>query len=351
MTKTDYKKVALRLRNFMIGRGLSNNKIAQAINASPSAISQFLNNKYTGDNKTLANKIVSYVNSIAGKERKAKDKPGYIDTTVAIRVKALIANTDAFSLEEGKIGIIIGDGGHGKSYCLRTYAETDKNSVYVELDDAMTMRGVYQEIAAKIGLEGYGTLQSVTRRIIDNLQNRHIIILLDECSGLSPRQLNSLRQIIVVKSRCPLILAGNQGLRNTIMSPTTKRGSESLDQFTSRLMAILNLDEAAAQKDGGLYTPDDIRKLYQYGGIKLTGGAVNTLKKICRTPRSGRLRTCSQIITALHTASKIKKCGQITASDIPSAIAQLGLPVRVWLPINSPEFAQEEQSNAASVAG
>jgi len=338
----DYTNIAARLRGFMDSRELSISQVARALDVSTSVVSQFLQSKYKGDNQTLANKIVNYINSTTRKERQGKGKPKHVDSTVAYRIKSLITNTESFCDEEGKIGLIIGDGGHGKSHCLRAYAQSNKNTVYVELDDAMTVRGIFKAIAGAVGLEEYGTQEDITRRIIDNLQNRQVIIMLDECSGLSVRQLNRLRQIIVVKSKCPLILAGNRGLLNTVMQATVRRGCESLDQFTSRLMAILNLDEVAADKDGGLYSVDDIRKLYDYDGVRLTGGAARAIKKICQTPRSGRLRTCSHIITALHTAKAIKQTGQITAENIVQAIVQLDLPVRVHIPLNTDWVSEDE---------
>jgi len=349
--KTDYKRIAGRLRGFMDEREMSISQVARALSVSTSVISQFLQNKYKGDNQTLANKVANYINSITRKERQGKGKPKHIDTTVARRIKSLITNTESFCDDEGKIGLIIGDGGHGKSHCMRAYAEANKNTVYVELDDAMTIRGVFKAISGAVGLEEYGTQENITRRLIDNLANRHVIIMLDEASGLTVGQLNRLRQVIVVKSRCPLILAGNKGLLNTVMQPTVRRGCESLDQFTSRLMAILNLDEIAADKDGGLYTVDDIRKLYDYDGVRLAGGAARALKKICQTPRSGRLRTCSHVISALHTARAIRQAGQITAENIVQAIVQLDLPVRVHIPLNTDRAFEELSDESLTAAG
>ena len=348
--KEDYTNIAARLRGFMDERELSISQVSRALDVSTSVVSQFLQSKYKGDNQTLTNKIVNYINSMTRKERQGKGKPKHIDSTVARRIKSLIANTESFCDEEGKIGLIIGDGGHGKSHCLRAYAQANKNTVYVELDDAMTVRGIFKAIAGAVGLEEYGTQEDITRRIIDNLQNRQVIIMLDECSGLTVNQLNRLRQIIVVKSRCPLILAGNRGLLTTVMQATVRRGCESLDQFTSRLMAILNLDEIASDKDGGLYTVEDMRKLYEYDGVRLTNSAIKVCKKICQTPRSGRLRTCSHIISALHTARAIKEARQITAENIVQAIIKLDLPVRVHIPINTDRAFENENEQEESLA-
>jgi hypothetical protein len=135
------------------------------------------------------------------------------------------------------------------------------------------------------------------------------------------------------------------------MQSTTRRGYESLDQFTSRLSYILNLDEAASNKDGGLYTVEDIKKLYEYGGIRLVGDAIDTLRKICMIPRTGRLHTCKNIIKALHTSKKVIKAGFIDTVAIRSAIEQLRLPVKVWLPFAFKDEQQEQQGEAVAKTG
>lgn len=353
MTRQAILDIRLRLREFIGQQGFSQKKIGQMAGfKTGSIISQFLKGDYKGDAEGLAEKLHDIMESYARRERRPHGE-AFVRTAVAKRIFTVIAETDAFSDEqEGKIGIIIGDGGHGKSHCLRQYAQANKNTVYVELDDAMTSTLMFAEIAKKLSLDASGSRATVTRRLIDNLQNRHIIIMLDEVSLLSVRELNLLRQVIVIKCRCPLILAGNRDLVNTVMQPTTKRGCESLDQFTSRLMCILDLDAIAADGDSGLYTAEDIRKLYEYGGIKLMGDAVATLRKIAKSARSGRLRTCSHIVAACHMSSPIQKAGRIDTVAIVSAIEQLGLPVRIWLPVAVKEQIEEQQEKpAAAQAG
>jgi DNA transposition AAA+ family ATPase len=354
MTKQVILDVRLRLQEFLARPGWSQKKVGQAVGfRDGSVISSFLKSNYKGDVEGLVKKLHRLMESNARRERRPHKKE-FIQTAVAKQILAVIEETEAFSDEqEGKIGLIIGDSGHGKSRCLRHYANVNQNSIYVELDDGMTSTMMFAEIAKKLHLNDSGSRAAITRRLIEALQNRHIIIMLDETSLLSARELNLLRQIIVVKSRCPLILAGNRQLVNTVMQPTTKQGGESLDQFTSRLMCILDLDAMADNKDGGLYTTEDIRKLYEYGGIRLTRDAVQMLRKITKTPRSGRQWTCSIIIVACHLSKKVQKAGRIDSIFIISAIKQLRLPVKERLPVVIEEVSEEEQEKkpAAAKAG
>lgn len=349
--------VAERLKIFLEEHDWTQAGVAEKIGISTAVINQFLQNKYKGSLDELVNKVENLLDSVERKDRRIKNE-NFIETSTAKKIFTIIKQTDAFSNKdvEGKIGVIIGDAGCGKSRCLEEYSTVNRNVKYVLLDDSMTPTMMFNEIAETLGIGNIGSLAVITRKLIQHLRNRHIIIILDECSHLRVRQLNQLRQIIVVKCKCPLILSGNKDLLSTIMQSTERHGYESLDQFTSRLVYILNLDKLAEEKDtrggkpeedAGLYTVEDIRKLYEYGGIRLTSDGITTLRKICKTPRSGRLRTCTHVIEALHTSGLAIEAGKIDSNLILDAIEDLNLPVMEWLPFsfkNSASIQKKEES-------
>jgi DNA transposition AAA+ family ATPase len=325
--------------------GLSRNRVAKALGCGSSTISGFLAGTYKGDLQKLANKIVNYINAVT--RRDEKQRP-FVRTTIAKKIGALITQTEAFSTDEGKIALIVGDSGHGKSCCLKQYSEANKNTIYVQLDQAMRSSLIFSEIGRAIGVETFGWLSKISRSVVRKLQAWHVIVIIDEASSLTVPQLDLLRQIIAVKAHCPLILAGNNDLLKTVMQPTVKRGYAALDQFRSRLMAVLNLDELADVEGDGLYSAEDIRRLYEYGGIRLLNSAVSTLKRICMMPGTGRMRTCSHIITALHTSSVVADKGCIDGSLIIAVIEQLALPIRSLLPVAVLDSTADEQDEPAA---
>jgi DNA transposition AAA+ family ATPase len=334
------------LRIFIAENGFSQRKVADFVGYSSSVISGVLAGTYTGDLRAVVEKLTGLMNNIARRQRRAKS--GFVSTTTSQRIKTLIVQTVALSSEEGAIGLVIGDSGHGKSVCLQQFAGVDKNTVFVELDSTMRIHEIFSAIAGRLrGVDTEGTLPVLSARLVDELEKRHIAVLLDECSSLRIKDLDKLRQVICVKSHCPLILAGNADLLKTIQDESGRRGYASLDQFYSRLTAVLNLDELADIDGGdGLYTAEDVRRLYEYGGIRLTADAVDTLKRICKTPKSGRLRTCSMIIQALLT-SPVIGAGSVDGFIIRAAIRQLGLPVMDRLPL---VFFNEEKGRSRAAA-
>ncbi len=350
MTFAEVKRIRESLRDFMSLHGLKQADVYKAIGVSSSQVSQFLDDKYKGDLKLLCNKLVNYINSYTAKLRRGDGQNGFVRTTVAKLIGTVIRQTEAFSTPtEGKIGIIIGDAGHGKSVCLKQYAEANKNSVYIELDDTMTSTAIFTAIAKAVLKKGVsGSLKTLTKRLAEALEKRYMIIMLDEASALDTKKLSQLRQVITVRCKCPLILAANNHLLWTINQDSTKLGYESLDQFKSRVLFTLNLDKLAVSRNDGLYRPEDIRKLYEHGGIRLDKSAVEMLRAICRAPQTGRLRTCSHIIEALRLSPKVKPNQLITQKEVMDMIEYLGLLVD--LPTITGTAKGEKQEAVAKTA-
>lgn len=334
------------VRLFMERHGLSNSAVAKKIDISATSLSQFLNNKYPGDIRAICAKLNNVINLY---ERRGKQisEPDYIETSAAKAIIGVIRQTESFSKPtEGRIGLIVGDAGHGKSVALMAYHKNNPNSIYVKLKTKMSTQAMFSAIAAALKEDPAGCVNSVMDRISKNISGRELTVLLDEASGLDVTKLDQLRQVIV-ESGCPLILAGNHHLLKTLQQDTTRRGYESLDQFRSRMLCVLDLNELAglSDGDGGIYTAADMDKLFSYG-IRLTKDGNRELRRIAKTPQTGRLRTCSIIISAIHNSRQARsgELNQIDAELIKSAIRSLRLPIRdkIGLYVDVPETEQEE---------
>ncbi len=348
-------QTGLRLGQFITENNLTQATVARRIGVSTGVISQFVGGKYEVKDLTeLAAKVVQYINSFA--RRSKRDKTGFVETSVAKTIFAVIEQTEAASDDnEGRISVIVGDAGHGKSVCLRQFAAVNPNSIYAVVDETMNTQAIFMEIAkALVGRGIKLDLDCSMRKLIEQMAasigNRSMIVMLDEASALRVKQLNQLRQVITVRCRCPLVLSGNSQLLRTVNKQPTERGYDaSLDQFYSRLVVVLDLDaeaSASGRDGGGTYTADDIRKLYA-GGVRLTTDGVEMLRRIARTPGSGRLRTCSNIISILLTSS-VAMSGKVDSTIIIAAIKQLRLPVlgRLSVRVDSPVEAEEESAEA-----
>lgn len=339
----EIKEFRGKVRKFLDANTITQKELAGKVGVSVTTLNLFLGGTYRGDSEKLVRKLVDFINRYE-RRRRTDTGGGYVATTVTKAILSVIRNTESFSLpQEGRISLIIGDAGTGKSACLQEYARTHSNIVYSKLHTRMSSKALFSKIADAMGLDGSATLKRLMEEISAHLTKRELTLLLDEASGLDVTRLDLLRQIIS-ENGSTLILAGNSHLLATIGS-ASRHGYESMDQFRSRMLTILNLDEAAGGADGGgMYTVADIRKLFEYGGIKLSTDGADTLKRICRTPQTGRLRTCSIIIAALHN-SREARTGKMQTIDkglILSAIRLLGLPIANRMPIVLANAAMNE---------
>jgi len=351
VTKKEAAQIAQRLRDFMMKHKKTQSAIAKACGINPSYVSQIVNERFESkmDFSEAAKKIINYIDSFERKFRRKKTVGSYVKTEVAKRIGMVVKQTEAFSDDnEAKIGFIIGDAGHGKSLCLREYAKANRNSIYVPLDATMTSTAIFAAIAEALKKDTSGTLKTLSARLIKELKEWNMVVMLDEASSLNVHKLDQLRQIITVRCKCPLIIAGNNHLLNTINQSAAKRGYESLDQFRSRVICTANLDKLAATPGGGLYNAEEIRRLYEYGGIKLTRDAVESLKKICSMELSGRLRTCSHIVSAIHLSPMFGRGKSIDALIIRSVIEQLGLQISDEIKVGIKEIITETKEQVVA---
>ncbi len=352
--KTARKKAA-SLRRFMDLQSLSQADVARKLGISAAVVSQFLKGKYKGDNVALAQKIVALINTVSRRTRKIQLRP-FVKTATARKIGTLIKHVSAqVNKRGGAIGVICGDSGHGKTTCLEAYALAVKNTIYVQLHDGMATPRIFSALAEKAGIDATGSMDNITRRLIKVLCNWEVLIIIDEASRLSVKQLSLLRTVIVDQCKCPLILAGNNNLLQTIRQPTTRRGFQSLDQLRARMAGALDLDAMALDNSGGsgLCNADDIKSLYELAGLRLTGDGAKFLLQVARAPQSGRLWTCSRIINVLLLARSAGEIGDVVDSElIKEAIVQLRLPVLEFLSMIVPSEAEEQsQPQRAKQAG
>jgi DNA transposition AAA+ family ATPase len=339
------------VKKFVTDTGISQTALAQEIGVSGTALSQFLAGKYPGKIESVVKGLAEFINRSCRRSRRSKE-PDYVETTVAKRILAAIRVTEQFTTpHEGRICLIVGDAGHGKTKCLQQYAKVNPLATYVKLCDKMSAAAMMSRIAEALKLDADGGLKKLVDDLTKELRQREVTIILDEAAGLDVGRLNLLRQVIV-ENGCTLVLAGNTHLLKTLNESSMRRGNECLDQFRSRMLMALNLDEMAKDtpKDGGLYGVEDIRKLYADGGIRLTGGAEGLLMSIARCPLTGRLRTCSVIVASINTSRQARdgRISEISAELILDTITQLRLPVGPYLPMAIERAAAAEVTAQAA---
>lgn len=345
---TEVRLFREKVKAFMDRFGMTQAQFAKKIGVSTTRLNQFLKDCYPGDTEKICAAIQDYLNREGRRARRQKT-PEFVETIVAQRILQYIRLAEQFTRPGmGQICVIVGDSGHGKTECLKQYNRVHPHSIYVELKDSDTKQQIFAKINKSLRLGAAGSLNRLIEELSAYLSGRELTLILDEAAALNASKLSLLRQVISGNG-CTLVLAGNSHLLATINDPVTRRGYECLDQFRARMMGVLNLDELASLPvtGGGLYSVAEVRKLYVYGGIKLTGDAEGLLLAIMRCPHSERNHICAKIINAIHTSRQGRELTVIDARLILQTIRQFGkLEGRLPVILDAAEQIQKGETTA-----
>lgn len=121
---------------------------------------------------------------------------------------AVVADT-----EKGQPGFMVnwGPAGFGKSECAKQYAVNHEDSVYFRVYEDWTPTAMLGDICRKLtGMQKY-TVAVLKRIVIEELDNRPRVLLIDEADRLDIKLIEHLRDIHD-ETGCPIVLIGEPSL-------------------------------------------------------------------------------------------------------------------------------------------
>lgn len=195
--KEDYTELSLsveeaieKLKEYKEKTGKSQAKIAREMGVSEGVVSAFLSNTY----KAMENIVpkVEQLLSITTKKEVAPREPGFKRTSVSTTVLNLIA----YCHVSGKIGLVYGDAGVGKTMAIREYKKQNPDTaVVITISPCFaTMTGVNELLAEELHVQ-----EKVSRKIqkecIKKLRGTNKVVIVDEAQHLTVRVINHLRCI------------------------------------------------------------------------------------------------------------------------------------------------------------
>lgn len=128
--------------------GISQNRAAKDIGYSSPVLSDYRNNKYSGDVEGLEEAIVKWIGRT--EQAHARKKVPVVETDQLRR----IVNAIAMAHAEGDIALIVDDAGGGKTTAARHYAgQNPRTTIYVDVVKGMTARALVLRIAEELGAD------------------------------------------------------------------------------------------------------------------------------------------------------------------------------------------------------
>lgn len=263
------------LKEYKEKTGLSQSKIAKKMGVSEAVVSGFLSGSY----KAMESIVPKVQQLIRVEERKelAPREPEFKMTGISERVINIIACCQAI----GKVGVVCGDAGVGKTMAINEYKRNNPDtSVIITINPCFASIVGVNELLA----EAFRIQEKASRRIylevLNRLEGSNKVLIIDEAQHLTPRVLDYLRSI-TDKTHTGMVFIGNTELKAKMNGGGKKEYSQVYSRVAEPEMVftedIQKSDIELLFEDFNV-TKDEIDILYR---ISHTGygvrGAVNVI--------------------------------------------------------------------------
>jgi len=278
-------------------KNLSLNGIARSMGVSEATISQWMNNKYTGNNSRIEKKVRAYLSRYHERSIRPEKNLQFVDTRVSKKIFEIARVCHL----ENELGIVVGDSGIGKTRAANEYALQNEDVIMIESDLTFTAKVLVSEIARKVGLSGIGGLHAIFEEVVEKLKDSNRLIIVDEAEHQPIRSIDILRRI-GDRTGCGILLVGLPQLLHRL------RGLRGDYQYIYNRIGIGAILKPATEKDIELLVKNEIPEA---DGICKTfsekaDGSIRVLEKLLyRSRRMAMLNHCNINNKVIEKASEM----------------------------------------------
>lgn len=269
------------------------NQVAKELGVSNGLVSGFLSGKYSCPH-TVIPKIQELM-SVSEQKAIAPKDPKYVTTSVSRDV----FNAITYSRIQGKVSVVYGDAGIGKTMAIQQYCKEYNSAVNITITAVYAnISGATRLLARELGVKEKNVTM-MFEEIVSRLEGSDRVIIIDEAQHLTSKTIDYLRQISEF-SRVGMVFVGN----HTIIQNFEGKREDDLSQLFSRIGMNVPLTTGRLSKE-------DIKAIFE----GLDEECLEILFKISRTKYG--LRGAVNVYT--NTAIVYK--GNITPSKL-AAVAR-----------------------------
>ena len=266
--------------------GLTKSAIARAIGISVPRFTSWMNNKYTGDSRSVDGLVQSYlIRHLERKSRVSINIP-FIETSAAKKIfeVARLCHLD------NEIGVLVGGAGEGKTWAVKEYNRQNMDTILIESDQSYTAKVVFGEIASRLNQDIKANLHELFEGIVEQLKGTDRLIIVDEAEHLPYRALELLRRLYD-KAEIGILFIGMPKLISNLRGK-----SADYKQLYSRVGVFAKLDgikQTDTESVVALALPDELKngntKIWQSYHKECRGNMRTLVKLIARTIRIAEL--------------------------------------------------------------
>ncbi len=206
-----------QLRQIKEKRDLSLAELSRAMNVSSSALSQWMNETYKGDNNRIEEAVKAYLAREEARSRAPKVEIGFLETSVFTEFLAMCASCH----NDGLIGVFTAPPGLGKTEACKEYIRRYPDSILIEANLGLREWKLFCNLSKSLGLTHQGSgVQDLFEGVVSKLQDSGRLIIVDEAEYLPYRSLELLRRVHdmagvgIVLAGLPRLIENLKGKRN-----------------------------------------------------------------------------------------------------------------------------------------
>lgn len=286
--------------------GLSYKALARQINASPSTISEVVNDKYKGNSDDILRKLNAWIDDDAG--RRDKSKPlGFYETNIfkAIRSAAKFAKRHAVTgdinqlqAERARIVMAYGPSGCGKTLGARAICADDPNAIYVRIRTGRgNLHGILNLIVESCQWRGRPFHQKQLEFVFDKLRGSGRLLIVDEAHKLVEKGYELLRDL-TDECGIPILLLGTSEIQDRVHRIRAGVGKGRDDQFCRRVGYTVDLLKGTDGRGGDkrpIFSLDEVVAIFHDADVRLTPDGAEFLCVLANTIGLGSLGMASNI--------------------------------------------------------
>ena len=200
MTLTDQVKQLIK------DKGFTQAQIAKECGFSGGALSSYLKGTYGGDNDKIEVALQSWLDGQTKKTATFVSAPDFVDTPTAAKIFADFDFVKMF----GKMGVVYGASGVGKTQAARQYTKANNNVWMITARPSIcTINEVLYEMALELGIsDAPKRAGKLSRMLKIKLAGTRGLMIIDEADHLPLKVLEELR-ILQEDSEVGFMLIGN----------------------------------------------------------------------------------------------------------------------------------------------
>lgn len=286
------------LKKYLADTGKTQTAVAKELDVSSGMLSAFLNGSYKAPHMVIPK--VQELLKIREKKKVAPKEPEYKETSIS----RIVINTIKYCHVQGKVGVVYGDAGIGKTMAFKQYLKENSLAVGITINPTYaSITGVNELLAEQLGVRERVS-RKITRDIIAKLKNSGRVIIIDEAQHLTTRTLNHLR-CVSDESGIGICLIGNL----EVYSRLKGTGRADFAQLFSRVgmakpVMTLNISK------------DDVNSVF--GDYEIDNDSLEILYRICHSNYGMR----GAVNVYVNTAAVFE---QITAENLTKIMRDMNI--------------------------